>query len=117
MDQQPQRILSEGANYNHEGGNLNLIIPGRSAAPEHPRNSYLEYNDGKVCWYYPIFPEASTSETSSHNLLRYSNEYEDYFYDDVDLPAPAPAGDSWWSAPPQEQPRIEVGKSCLEVNN
>lgn len=68
-------------------GNLSVIPT--TATDENNGNrrttSYIEYNDGKVCWYYPIFPEYSGGNysheggtSSNQSLLRHSNEGEDY---------------------------------------
>lgn len=82
-------------------GNLSVIPTnsGGTASDESNGNrrttSYIEYNDGKVCWYYPIFPEfygangggnysCEGGATSNASLLRFSNDHEEYFYDDAD---------------------------------
>lgn len=68
-------------------GNLSVIPT--TATDENNGNrrttSYIEYNDGKVCWYYPIFPEYSGGNysheggtSSNQSPLRHSNDQEEH---------------------------------------
>lgn len=76
----------------HQGkykGNLN-VIPPQPGGVHHGNTrtaSYIEYNDGKVCWYYPIFPELYNTRAAPGGppeRFRYMDGYEDYYCQDGD---------------------------------
>lgn len=84
-------------------GNLNVIPSqpsgGESAGNHQGITSYIEYNDGKVCWYYPIFPDPSTTSAISGESFSFrgTEDNEEYFYEEEDLLDHYVAGDSSWS--------------------
>lgn len=82
----------QAATYN---GNLNVIPPPTGPDNANTRiSSYIEYNDGKVCWYYPIFPElfstAVAPDGSPEERFRNLDGYEDFYYHDGESMLQAP---------------------------
>lgn len=73
-------------------GDLNLIpslAPGGDSTSGIQRTiSYIEFNDGKVCWYYPIFPEVANNHSAA--VSRENQPFQDeedvedveYYYDE-----------------------------------
>lgn len=83
-------------------GDLNLIhgpttTPGGENNPTTHR--IIEFNDGKVCWYYPVFPEVVSTNVASARERQWMEEYEDFSYDESPVVVNAPVngrGDYPW---------------------
>lgn len=63
-------------------GDLSVVVP-TGGHQQTTTTSYIEFNDGKVCWYYPRFPEVSRAySTSDRDSPRHSEV--DYYYEEED---------------------------------
>lgn len=91
----PER--SEEVKYNGQG-DLSVLVPSQGSGEDtssrgHQRTtSYIEFNDGKVCWYYPIFPEVYNNARESSRI----NSEEEYYYEEGDIHYAANSGGDGW---------------------
>lgn len=89
---------------------LNLIpgmTPGGDSTSQRTI-SYLEFNDGRVCWYYPVFPEVSGTHSQANP--QYQEDTENYFYDDSTPISNAAHGYG-------DYPRVQEDEYYLEVED
>lgn len=88
---------TEEVKYNGQG-DLSVLVPSQSSGEDtssrgHQRTtSYIEFNDGKVCWYYPIFPEVHNNARESSRI----NSEEEYYYEEGDFHYAAYSGGDGW---------------------
>lgn len=73
-------MTDNGREYQGEqGGHGDLSFNRRqdSSTEEIPTASYIEFNDGSVCWYYPIFPPVAPGPGNSQAAVATREDNED----------------------------------------